>query len=79
MTTVEPYWFRAKRSGFGWGLPCTWQGWVFFLVWLAALTLLAIELMPRHRFLFALALAGMTLIFAAVCYIKGEPLSGRIE
>ncbi|HTS17465.1 MAG TPA: hypothetical protein VMP11_07825 [Verrucomicrobiae bacterium] len=21
-------WFRAKRYGWGWGLPCAWQGWV---------------------------------------------------
>jgi hypothetical protein len=23
-------WFPAKRYGWGWGLPCCWQGWVFF-------------------------------------------------
>ena len=31
------YWFPAKRYGWGWGLPQTWQGWVAFVVWLAAL------------------------------------------
>ena len=22
------YWFPAKRYGWGWGLPGTWQGWL---------------------------------------------------
>jgi len=35
MNSNDPrYWFRAKRYGFGWGLPLAWQGWVFFLLWL---------------------------------------------
>lgn len=38
------YWFRAKRYGWGWGTPLTWQGWVsfgiFVLVWLIALYVL---------------------------------------
>ena len=29
------YWFPAKRYGWGWGPPQTWQGWVVFVVgWL---------------------------------------------
>ena len=24
------YWFPAKRYGYGWGLPGTWQGWLVF-------------------------------------------------
>jgi hypothetical protein len=76
MNTEKRYWFRAKRYGLGWGLPCSWQGWAFFLSWLAVLTVMAIGLMPRRPFLFALALGAMTLILVMVCYIKGEPLSG---
>lgn len=44
MAAKKNYWFKAKRYGWGWGLPDTWQGWVsfgmFFIVWLGALTLL---------------------------------------
>jgi hypothetical protein len=79
MSTEKRYWFRAKRYGLGWGLPCSWQGWAFFLAWLAALTAVAINLMPRRPFLFALVLGAMTLIFVVVCYIKGEPLSGEFR
>jgi hypothetical protein len=75
MSTEPHYWFRAKRSGLGWGLPCSRPGWTFFLGWIVVLAIVAIELMPRRPFLFALALAGMTLLLVAACYIKGEPLS----
>jgi hypothetical protein len=76
MSMDNPYWFRAKRSGMGWGLPCSWQGWVFFLIWLAVLALAAVKLMPTQPFTFALLLGVMTLILVVVCYIKGDP-AGR--
>jgi hypothetical protein len=25
------YWFRARRYGYGWGLPTRWQGWAVLL------------------------------------------------
>ncbi|MGC1468326.1 MAG: hypothetical protein WA793_03015 [Sphingorhabdus sp.] len=30
-------WFRAKRYGYGAGLPFKWQGWVFLLAHIAAI------------------------------------------
>jgi hypothetical protein len=75
MSTENPYWFRAKRSGLGWGLPCSWQGWVFFTAWLTGLLVAAVVLMPRRPFTFTLVLAAMTLILVVICYFKGEPLS----
>ena len=33
----KPYWFPAKRYGWGWGLPKTWQGWVGYSVYFALL------------------------------------------
>ena len=76
MNTENHYWFRAKRSGLGWGLPCSRPGWAFFLVWLAVLTFAGASLMPRRPVIFAAVLALMTLILVVVCHIKGEPLSG---
>ncbi|QJU57081.1 hypothetical protein HL653_04115 [Sphingomonas sp. AP4-R1] len=32
----EP-WFRAKRYGYGAGLPLTWQGWVTYLAFAAVM------------------------------------------
>jgi hypothetical protein len=76
MSISGGYWFRAKRNGLGWGLPCSWQGWAFFLLWLCALALCAFKLMPGRPLMFAMVLGIMTLILVAACYIKGEPLPG---
>jgi hypothetical protein len=75
MTLENHYWFRAKRFGLGWGLPCSWQGWTFFIIWLAVLVAAALKLARAQPFLFALALAVMTLILVVACHLKGEPLS----
>jgi hypothetical protein len=42
------YWFPAKRYGWGWGLPSTWEGWVVLAVYLALLVALCV-LVPAHR------------------------------
>jgi hypothetical protein len=72
----ELYWFRRKRFGLGWGLPCSWQGWVFFIIWLAAVAFAILHFMPQSPLMFTAALSLLTVILVAVCYIKGEPLSG---
>ena len=43
------YWFRAKRYGWGWGLPLCWQGWVVMGVWLAVLVPLVVLLEEPER------------------------------
>lgn len=46
MATKKKYWFKSRESGWGWGMPATWQGWasyaLFFLVWVWAVA----NLMP---------------------------------
>jgi hypothetical protein len=74
MKAKSDYWFRAKRNGRGWGLPCAWQGWVFFIVWFALLLWAAFRLMPHRPFAFTLVLALMTVVLVLVCYAQGEPL-----
>jgi hypothetical protein len=76
MDAERHYWFRLKRYGRGWGLPCSWQGWIFFIAWLVALAIAVLELMPQRPFAFTLVLAVLALLYVAVCYIKGEPLTG---
>lgn len=71
--TEQRYWFRAKRYGWGWGLPATWQGWLVFLVWIAGFVLAIRYLIPRNFYVhlaFAVAMVGLLL---AICYKKGEP------
>ena len=71
---ARKYWFPAKRYGWGWGLPITWQGWVVMIVW----TLVVIVVAPfagpnKHPALFALFMGVMLAILVAICYAKGEP------
>ena len=37
---MSKYWFKAKRYGWGTGLPLTWQGWLFTIL-LVVLILIA--------------------------------------
>ena len=71
------YWFRAKRYGYGWGFPVTWQGWVVMAVFLLVLLGAGRLLMPQHvgAFLAVALLASVGLI--AVCFAKGEPTRWR--
>ena len=77
MPTPTRYWFPAKRYGWGWGLPGTWQGWVVMAIWLGAV-LYAVALLKRqHPFGFVAVLAASTALFVWVCYVKGEPPKWR--
>ena len=37
MQTEPTYWFPAKRYGWGWGFPSSWQGWVVFAAFVGLL------------------------------------------
>lgn len=67
------YWFRAKRYGWGWGLPITWQGWVVFVVWFAVLICAMRYFIPRRLAAFLIFTLVMTLVLLVICYQKGEP------
>jgi hypothetical protein len=41
------YWFPAKRYGWGWGFPITWQGWAIFVGFLVLLAVGA-AVIPKH-------------------------------
>jgi hypothetical protein len=68
------YWFAAKRYGWGWGPPLTWEGWVVFAVWLG-IFLAAIPSLrsPGQVFERALFVIAMVAALFGVCYWKGEP------
>lgn len=72
--TKQPYWFPAKRYGWGWGPPTCWQGWVVVAVYAALLLIAVVTIRPAQQpFLFAGAVAGLSIALVAVCWIKGEP------
>lgn len=73
-SSAPKYWFRAKRYGWGWGLPCAWQGWAVLLTYLL-LVFGAIPLIQVSRGSVAyIAFVGvLTLVLIAICWIKGPP------
>lgn len=77
MNQKTRYWFPAKRYGWGWGPPQTWQGWAVFLVWLAAIPIAALRLMPHHRVGFVIFVFAMVVLLLVICYAKGEPPGWR--
>lgn len=74
MGNANKYWFPAKRYGWGWGAPLTWQGWLAMLLYFATITALAIVFLPEERPVpFFLGFGLATIILLAVCWMKGEP------
>lgn len=67
------YWFPAKRYGWGWGLPITWQGWVSFVGFLVLIVAGAV-LIPRHSSPgFIAYVVVLSCLLFGVCWWKGEP------
>lgn len=74
MSRSDGYWFPAKRFGWGWGFPITWQGWVALIVYVAWLALVMVAFEPhREPFVFGALVALGTLVLLLVCWLKGEP------
>jgi hypothetical protein len=71
----EPtYWFPAKRYGWGWGLPLTWQGWVVLAAFVVLIALGVVFLLPSSGLLFLYAYVAVLIVaLVAVCWWKGEP------
>lgn len=68
------YWFPAKRYGWGWGLPGTWQGWVVVAIYVALIAVAVAAFPPGivpGRF--AACIVALTVLLVAVCWATGEP------
>jgi hypothetical protein len=73
----EPeYWFHAKRYGWGWGLPASWQGWVALGTY-GVVVLGPLLFGDRGVAVSIGALIVATPVFLWVCYRKGEPTKWR--
>jgi len=74
MPEVERYWFPAKRYGWGWGFPVTWQGWVVLIGFLILLGV-GVPIFPPRKsvFSFIAYVCVLSVLLLAVCYAKGEP------
>jgi hypothetical protein len=69
---TNKYWFPAKKYGWGWGLPCCWQGWLVYAVWLAFLCGGGIFLAPHSPGLFKVYVVVLGIALIIVCFVKGE-------
>lgn len=72
------YWFPAKRHGWGWGLPLTWEGWLTLVLYVSGVVLAAVmatRLGDERAFMFGVPL--LTVVLIAVCSWKGEPPGWR--
>jgi hypothetical protein len=74
MQPDQHYWFPAKRYGWGWGIPATWQGWLVF-VGFFVLLLAGVFLFPPQKMLAAYVayIAVLSLLLVGICWLKGEP------
>ncbi len=68
------YWFPAKRYGWGWGPPCTWQGWMVFIIYFA----LVIGGIPfihvaMGSIVYIAYVLVLTVVLIAICWVTGEP------
>lgn len=78
MANGKEYWFSAKRYGWGWGIPNTWQGWVVLLAYLAGIIAAVALVPPEERPVEFFAVVGaITIALLIVCWFKGEPPKWR--
>ena len=74
MSEQAKYWFPAKRYGWGWGFPATWQGWVLIALYVALIGAGAVVISPPSRpGVFVGYLTVLSVLLVAVCWAKGEP------
>jgi hypothetical protein len=74
MSQNPEYWFPAKRYGWGWGIPSTWQGWVVVAIFFVLLSAGVVIFPPQHSLVnFVGYVAILTVLLTGVCWWKGEP------
>lgn len=86
-TSKPTYWFAAKKYGWGWSVPLTWQGWLAYgavAVTFAVYTFWVLHGAGNSSIDGAFVTAGYCIVAAitlpvlfVVCLAKGEPLRWR--
>ncbi len=66
------YWFRAKRIGWGWSWPLTWQGWAVLACFFALVGSGALFL-RTNAFVFFIYVALLSGVLVVICWRTGEP------
>lgn len=77
MKTSGP-WFPARKYGWGWGVPCAWQGWVVLLAYGGGVVAASLVIDPAvHMMTWAMTLLGLSFLLCLVCWWKGEKPAWR--
>ena len=67
------YWFPAKRFGWGWGPPVTWQGWAVLGLFFGLVLGGAFLILPtRGELVFVAYTVLLCVLLMLVCWWKGE-------
>jgi hypothetical protein len=77
-TRPPRYWFPAKTYGWGWGVPCTWEGWLVLVAYIG-LTIAVAWICPPERSWpgFLAGVYGLAAAMILVCWWTGEPPAWR--
>jgi hypothetical protein len=74
MQTDRKYWFPAKRYGWGWGIPRTWQGWAVIVGFVVLIAVGSTLFPPRTDLAAYLAyVVVLCAILIGICWLTGEP------
>lgn len=72
------YWFTRKKYGWGWGMPCAWQGWLVYAVAFGLLLAGPFLFSPfREPIAFQLYTWAVVLVLVLICWMKGAPPGWR--
>lgn len=78
MSEPKQYWFPAKRIGWGWGTPSTWQGWIVLGLFVAVMIVGGFVFPPNQNLVGFIVYAVVAfVIFGAIFFLKGEPTKWR--
>jgi hypothetical protein len=73
-TNENRIWFPAKNYGWGWGLPCAWQGWIVLGLFVALNCAAGCLLITSEKHLGLYIVSTLILVIALmiVLLLKGE-------
>ncbi len=78
MQNERKYWFSAKRYGWGWGIPSSWQGWLVLAAFVALLVVGSLLFPPNAKLGAYLAyVTVLCVLLVGTSWLKGEPTRWR--
>ncbi|REG86795.1 hypothetical protein [Marinomonas pollencensis] len=71
-------WFPAKKNGWGWGKPNTWQGWFVLGAYFIGVATVSVIHDPKLSLMrWAAWVAGLSVLLIIVYIVKGAPPSWK--